>query len=146
MGLAVWISSPAPILRVANTPRPADSVSKTRIGGGPGRPGSLSLSAVPVSVEKDVRISFVWKCNSVLDRETQRLVRAKAEVDILCVYGLTSSCSLMFDLWLKVNNQHWRQFFFLIGGDNKINAILYLYVWISFVNLIGFFFFFLREC
>lgn len=34
MGLAVWMTSPAPILRVAKTPRPASSVNPTLTGGG----------------------------------------------------------------------------------------------------------------
>lgn len=66
MGLAVCTRSPAPILRVANTPRPADSVSATRIGGGrvsTGRPG-FSFSAGPSAVvekKDEVRASFFWR-------------------------------------------------------------------------------------
>ena len=78
----MWMRSPAPILRVANTPRPADSVSKTRIGGGAGRPVPASLSAMlVVEKEEDARNSFVWEYN-VLNPETQRLLRPKAKADI----------------------------------------------------------------
>lgn len=41
------MSSPAAIPRVANTPRPADSVSETRIGGGP------MPSATAATVERE---------------------------------------------------------------------------------------------
>lgn len=52
-GLAVWMSSPDSIFRVANTPRPADSVSKTWIGGGEGVLGfELCRLSVGMVVEK----------------------------------------------------------------------------------------------
>lgn len=48
------MSSPAPIFRVAKTPRPAESVSETRIGGGP--PGAAeSASRSPAEEEKGER-------------------------------------------------------------------------------------------
>jgi len=49
----VWMSSPAPILRVAKTPRPAESVKPTRIGRRLGWLLSSSWLVVVVVVEKE---------------------------------------------------------------------------------------------
>ena len=62
MGLAVWMVSPSPILRVANTPPPADSVSATVIVGGASLLDSVSfllggLVVVLLAVEENETIA-----------------------------------------------------------------------------------------
>lgn len=61
------MSSPAPIFRVANTPRPADSVSRTSIGGGDDRLG-VDGSVIAAEVEK-VR---EWKSSRLIGGEQRR--------------------------------------------------------------------------
>lgn len=82
----MWMRSPLPILRVANTPRPADSVIETRIGGGPGDAGFSFSGHVELLLRKEsTGNSFFLEC--LFGCHTQRLYRYIPYPRLPCTFG-----------------------------------------------------------